>query len=229
MPYRIPGEIDEAGEVLADDVLDPSDAASLTLDIARTNPRGYAARFVLLSEDKQAAWLGRVSVISLKTHFTAMRTNELRMSLHVRDGEIVAEGFAFARAAVTFVKAASLATQTARIARTVGLPFVLDVDAVLSAIWTRGTRARRHTIPDLEAHALRMRVEAPYAERGGMATGAVRVELEWSSAALGGARNWATLVSEHTEGASGHDAHVERAMRRTKALATAFDVGLSVV
>lgn len=228
MPYRIAGEIDEAGEVLADDVIDPSDATSLTLDIARSNPKGYAARFVLLSEEKQASWLGRVSVKSLKTHFTAMRTSELRIALHLRDGEIIAEGFAFSRATVTFVKAASLATQTARIARAVGLPFVLDVDAVLSDLWKGGAAAKRQTIPDLEAHALRMRVQAPYVERGAV-PGAVSVELEWSSAALGGARKWATLVHEQAEETERHEANVQRAMQRAKALATAFGVGLSVL
>jgi hypothetical protein len=228
MPYRIPGEIDEAGEVLADDVIDPSDAASLTLDIARTNPKGYAARFVLLSEDKQAAWLGRVSVKSLKVHFAALPTSELRITLHLRDGEIIAEGFAFPRATVTFVKAASLATQTARIARAVGLPFVLDVDAVFAEMWKDGARAKRRAIPDLEAHALRLRVLAPYVDRGSV-PGSVSVELEWSSAALGGARKWATLVQQETDEPARHEANVERAMQRAKALATAFGVGLSVL
>lgn len=219
MPYRVPAEIDEPGEVLADDVIDPSDSTSLTLDLARTNPKGYAARFALLPEEKQAAWLARVSVQSLKTHFAVMRTTELRITLYVRDGEVIAEGFAQPRAAVTFVKAASLATQTARVARAVGLPFVLEVDAVFPDIWRDGAEAKRRTIPDLEAHALRLRVIDRL----------VSVELEWSSAALGGARKWATVVTQQTENATFHDANVERAMRHAKALAAALGVSLSVV
>jgi hypothetical protein len=228
MPYRIPGEIDEAGEVLEDDVIDPSDAASLTLDIARTNPRGYAARFALLSEEKQVAWLGRVSVKSLKTHFAATQPSELRVTLRIRDDEIVAEAFAHPRSAVTFVKASSLATQTARIARAVGVPFVFEVDAVLSEIWTGGASALRRHIPDLEAHALRLRVTAPWTERGEALHGEVSVEVEWSSAALLGARKSATIVRDETSGTS-HDAEVERAMRRAKALALALGVDFSVL
>lgn len=225
-PYRIPGEVES--EVFPDDVIDPSDAASLTLGVARTNPKGYAARFALLSEEKQAAWLGRVSVAALRVHFAAMHTNELRMALRIRDAEIVAEGFAHPRSAVTFVKAASLATQTARVAREVGLPFVLDVDAVLTAIWTDGARALRETIPDLEPRALRLRVSTPFSERGEHAHGAVSVEMEWSSRALGGARKWATLGLEDTASTT-HDADVERVAARAKKIAAALDVPLSVL
>lgn len=183
---------------------------------------------MLLPEEKRAAWLARVSVQSLKTHFEAMQTNELRISLFVRDDELIAEGFAFPRAPVTFVKAASLATQTARIARAVDLPFVLDVDAVLSEIWKHGAAAKSRTIPDLEAHALRLRVTAPYVERGAV-PGAVKVDHEWSSAALGGARKWATLVHAETHENARHEANVDRAMRHAKALAAAFGVSLSVL
>lgn len=46
---------------------------------------------------------------SLRTHFAAMHTAELRVGLRIRDDEIVAGGFAHPRSPVTFVKAASLA------------------------------------------------------------------------------------------------------------------------
>lgn len=217
MPYRIPGEVD--GEDYPEDIIDPLDPASLTLDVAISNPSGYAARFALLSEEKQAAWLGRVSVESLRTHFAAMRTGELHVALQIRDAEMVADGFAHPRSAVTFVKAASLATQTARLARAVGLPFVLDVDAVLSEIWNIGAIARRRSVPDLEPHALRLRVVENIS---------VTVELQWSSAALGGARKWAVLAIESTTEAT-HEADVDRAVARARALGRELGVGVSVL
>lgn len=226
MPYRVPGEVDETGEVVDDDVIDPTDPNTLTLAIAQVNPRGYAARFALLSPEKQAAWLGRVSVKSLITHFTVTGAKDLRMTLDVRDERIIAHGFAQPQAEVTFVKAVSLVTQTARVARAVGLPFVLDVSAVLTAIWRDGAKAVRATIPDLEPHSLRLYVEAPYVERGAV-PGRVSVDLEWSSTALGGAKHWAVLANEATGEGAQHDANADAARRRAKKLAAALDVDLA--